>query len=226
MNSSPERRLGARHGLLATPVGRSGQAFVELSLVIIVLVLIGIGAISMAQMLSTTQRMASVAREVGRQIAAYDYDTNDMVDVLKMATNIIYPANFGSEGKIVISFVQRVAATDSSDDNSSLPAHYSNDVIRVNYKFYYPYASSNLQALGSTAPNNTLWHSDIPEPITNSSGKYYVFTNNVGPVKLDMLQSASPICVVVEVFYTNRFSSVIRNLGVNPAPYVYEVSVF
>lgn len=222
MKFHPDRTSPDRRSRKASPWGNRGQAFVELALVMIVLILIAIGGISMAQMLSTTQRMASVARETGRQISAFDYDTNNMYDVFRMATNMVYPSQFNSDGKIVVSFVKRVAGNDVNNATTS-----SNDVIRIIGKFYYPSAGgTNLQTLDPLAPNNIVWPSNIPEPYTNSSGLYLVYTNNVGPVTLDMLQLGSTTAVIVEVFYTNRFSNVIRNLGVNPTPYVYEVSVF
>lgn len=188
-----------------------GQAFVELVLVMIVMLLIVFGALQIAKMVSQTQEMASVAREVGRQLASGQYNTNDVPKVLEVATNMISTGGFETNGKIIISFIRRVSGTDTDNDDVS----NTNDVLRIQHQFIFP---------STNAPD---WDSRLTTiPITNGIGKYHVWPDKIGDIHVYMLPLTGSYLAYVEVFYTNVMPQAIRNLGVNADPFIYEKCAF
>lgn len=196
-----------------------GQAFVELCVIMLLLVVLVWGSLELAKVISLTTRVSSVSREAGRMIYAENYDTNIMDDVFNVATNMIAPGNLQSNGKIIISLVQRVPGTYSNLTTTN----NTNDVLIIYDRYYYPYASSsNMRSPASNAPN---WATRLPATFSNASSKYIPFSNNEIPVAKESMKQYDKMSIV-EVFHTNQILTPVNSWGLNIAPYLYDRSAF
>lgn len=206
---------------------RKGQAFAELAVMAAVLLVLVFGVIELAKMISMSTRMASVAREAGRTVNAQEYDPDQIDDAFGVVTNMVYPANMQTDGRVIISFVQRVAGS-KINFFTTTPSDTNRDYLVVIDRFYYPYSGTNTR-IASTNDTRTSWTTKLPVTFDNSqtgtNRRYVPFSNNVGPVPLNMLLPTSTTAVV-EVFYTNRILTPLRGLGVNLPPYMYDVATF
>lgn len=206
---------------------RKGQAFAELSIMMAVLLVLVFGAIEFAKMISMSTRMAAVAREAGRTINAQDYDPDQMDDAFGVITNMVFPANLQTEGRVIVSIVQRVAGSSTSTFITT-PSDTNRDYLIISDRFYYPYSGTNTR-MPATNSAVTSWLTKLPETfdngLTNTSRRYVAFSNNVGIVPLEMLLPSGKTAVV-EVYYTNRLNTPIRELGVNIPAYMYDVAAF
>jgi len=199
---------------------KCGQALAEFSVIALVMVILAFGIMEFGRMISLSVRMASVCREVGRTFYANEYDTNTIDDIFTVATNMIAPGNLQSNGKMIVTIVERVSGNSTflTDTNNS------NDVLVITNRFFYPYTGNPSVA----ASNSPAWPTRLPTTYSSVVGadtKLIPFTNNVGPVSLNMLQLNGKTAVV-EVFHTNSTVAPINNLGVNVQPYLYDISAF
>jgi hypothetical protein len=140
---------------------------------------------------------------------------------------MIAPANLESEGRVIVSFIYRAAGS-LPDFFTSTPADTNRDYLVILDRFYYPYSGSDPRTPASTYVTN--WKTKLPEVFDNgttnaSTRRYIAFSNNVGPVTLDLLLPACKTAVV-EVYHTNNVVAPIRAFGVDVPEYLYDVAAF
>lgn len=195
--------------------GTSGQALIELSLCMVVLVLLVFGSLEYGRKVSLATRMATVAREAGRQLAADSYESDAVPDVFNVCTNMIAPSDLENNGRVIISVIERVAG-----DDSRLSSSQADDALIIRTRYYYP----NTGSITTAASSGPDWDSHLP--LTWMSGEDYLPFDEVGPVALEMLARGKKTAVV-EVFHTNDYIFNIESfLNINVADYLYESAAF
>lgn len=204
-----------------------GQAFAELSIMMSVLLVLVFGSIEFGRMISMSNRLTAVAREAGRMINAQEYDSDQITNVFAVATNMIAPGDLAAEGRMIISFVQRVPGS-RTDIFLTPPADTNRDYLIITDRFYYPYVGSDPRS--PAANSKTNWKTHLPEVFDNgqtnvASRLYTPFSNNVGPITLEMLLSTGQTAVV-EVYYSNTVAAPLTNLGINVPTYLYTTASF
>lgn len=204
-----------------------GQAFAELSIIMAVLLVLVFGAIEFGKMISMSNRLTAVAREAGRMINAQEYDADQITNVFAVSTNMIAPGDLATQGRMIISFVQRVPGA-RTDIFLTAPADTNRDYLIITDRFFYPYSGSDPRT--PAADSKTNWETRLPVTFDNGQTSvdtrlYIPFSNNVGPVTLEMLLSTGQTAVV-EVYYSNNVSAPLTNLGVNVPTYLYTTASF
>ncbi|MFZ5805824.1 MAG: TadE/TadG family type IV pilus assembly protein [Verrucomicrobiota bacterium] len=204
-----------------------GQAFAELSLIMAVLLVLVFGGLEFAKMISMSNRLTAVAREAGRMINAQEYDSDQITNVFGVATNMIAPGDLANQGRMIVSFVERVSGA-RTDIFVSPPTDTNRDYLIITDRFYYPYSGTDPRTPASN--NMTNWMTHLPQAfdngMTNVDDRLYIpFSNNVGPVTLEMLLSTGKTAVV-EVFYSNNVTAPLTNLGINVPTYLYTTASF
>lgn len=203
-----------------------GQAFAELSIMMAVLLVLVFGSIEFGKMISMSNRLTAVAREAGRMLNAQEYDANEIPDVFSIATNMIAPGDLEAQGRMIVSFVQRIPGS-RTDIFLTQPADTNRDYLIITDRFFYP-NSGDIRVAASNSMTN--WKTQLPETFDNGQTSvdqrlYIPFSNNVGPVTLEMLLSTGQTAVV-EVYYSNNVTAPLTALGVNVPDYLYTSASF
>jgi Flp pilus assembly protein TadG len=206
-----------------------GQSFVEFSIVILVLCVLVFGVIEFARMISMTSRIATVAREVARTINSTDYDTTQVASAFNIATNMMTPGNLTTEGRVIVTFIEKVAGTATNILSTSHPnyAGNTNDYLIMKERHFYPYSGS------TTNPVTNDWRvslesrlgNDMHNGLSGTSRRYTPYLNTVGSVSTGMLAVGGKT-VVVEVFYTNNLSIYLGGLGIKTPAFLYDTVAF
>jgi Flp pilus assembly protein TadG len=198
------------------------QAFVELCLLTTLMIVLAFGAVEFGNMISLSTRMASVTREASRMLNSDDYETNTITNVFNVVTNMIYPSDLRSNGKVIVTLVQRLSGTSTNlATNDPSYAGSNRDYIVITDRFYYP-NTGNPKVQATNAP---AWNTLLPTNITNGSGKYIPYTNSIGGVNKEMLLLQGK-AAVVEVFHTNKLVAPLNTLGFQLRTYLYDRSSF
>jgi Flp pilus assembly protein TadG len=115
---NPLMLWNSRHSreLLGRRRRESGQSTVELAAAAVILMVLAWGVIDLGRIVSSSLRIASVAREGARLFVAYEYvstepglDTKVQQNVYTPMTQMLQPDNIATDGVVIISIIRRTA---------------------------------------------------------------------------------------------------------------------
>ena len=210
---------------------KRGQSFVELGIIILVLCVLVFGVVEFARMISMTSRIATVAREVARTINSTDYDGTQVSSAFQIATNMMSPGNLTTDGRIIVTFLEKVAGTDTdtllTSHNNYTTIGAGADYLIMTERHYFPYNGSTTNAVTNDwrASLNSRLGNDMHNGAAGTNRRYVPYPYQVGPVPIGMLAVGGKT-VVVEVFYSNNMAIDLGVLGIKTPACLYDSVAF
>jgi hypothetical protein len=187
-----------------------GQAYVELVVSVLVLAVLGFGAVDLSKSLSTSQRMSAVGREGGRVFIKNNFDTTNLsvtdlnsevedkvYDLLKQA---MLPEDLDTQGGVIITVARRVnkGLLEGGSESVAGSPPEPDDQLKITHVFTFGNASLGII--------NTKIKDELSDTYIAGSIEPDPDFLPVGTVRRD------EELVIVEMFYKNEFMTPIANL--------------
>lgn len=182
--------------------GSRGQAIVELSIIVVVLLFIVLAVVDFGRLISLQIRMASVAREAGRSYVADDdliSSGSAPTDIYNRVVSMVAPSELDTDGVVIFSILERIDPEDDTDYSD--PDTYDDDYIEVVVQHKYDPSGKSWKtmvgAVGAKVARNPGSDSDV--------------------LPLDMLR-ISQRTVAVEIYHEKVFLTPVRSIATALTP--------
>jgi hypothetical protein len=186
---------------------KKGQAFVEFSISVVVLTIIGFGAVDLARGISTYQRMSSVGREAGRVFLKSSFDTTNLDEtalgdevrakVYTILKQAMLPDDLEKNGTVLISVGRRIIKPEESESSDAT------DQIKITHQFLFA-------GTGDDAPASISRIKDADDDKI-ISGPPETTSTYPGFVPVTTLRLGEEL-IIVEIFYHYEFYTPIAKL--------------